>query len=155
LLREGLDIPEVALVLVLDADREGFLRSATSLIQTCGRAARNVNGRVILYADKVTASMQSAIDESQRRRSIQHAYNLEHKIVPRSISKPVIDSLSGILLRKEDESSLDIAAFDWQQQSDDLRQQMQLAAADLKFELAIELRNKLERLESQRLAYDE
>ena len=155
LLREGLDIPEVSLVLILDADREGFLRSKTSLIQTCGRAARHADGKVIMFGDKITQSMQAAIDESQRRRDIQHAYNLENDITPRSISKPVIDSLSGILLRDHGDKDVDYHALDWQQQSNELREHMQAAAADLKFELAIELRDKLQRLETQRLAHDE
>ena len=155
LLREGLDIPEVSLVLILDADREGFLRSTTSLVQTCGRAARNVDGRVIMFGDKMTKSMQEAIDESQRRRDIQHAFNVANGITPRTISKPVIDSLSGILLRESDEHQVDYQAIDWQQQGDELREQMQSAAADLKFELAIELRDKLQRLETQRLSHDE
>ncbi|MDG2309678.1 MAG: excinuclease ABC subunit UvrB [Planctomycetota bacterium] len=155
LLREGLDIPEVSLVLILDADREGFLRSTTSLVQTCGRAARNVDGRVIMFGDKMTESMQEAINESQRRRDIQHAFNVANGITPRTISKPVIDSLSGILLRESDEHQVDYQAIDWQQQGDELREQMQSAAADLKFELAIELRDKLQRLETQRLSHDE
>mgnify|MGYP003387932485 FL=1 len=155
LLREGLDIPEVSLVLILDADREGFLRSTTSLVQTCGRAARNVDGRVIMFGDKMTKSMQEAINESQRRRDIQHAFNVANGITPRTISKPVIDSLSGILLRESDEQQVDYQAIDWQQQGDELREQMQSAAADLKFELAIELRDKLQRLETQRLSHDE
>lgn len=155
LLREGLDIPEVSLVLILDADREGFLRSRTSLIQTCGRAARHADGKVIMFGDKTTQSMQAAIDESRRRRDIQHAYNLENNITPRSISKPVIDSLSGILLRDHGDKDVDYHALDWQQQSNELREHMQAAAADLKFELAIELRDKLQRLETQRLAHDE
>ena len=155
LLREGLDIPEVSLVLILDADREGFLRSTTSLVQTCGRAARNVDGRVIMFGDKMTKSMQEAIDESQRRRDIQHAFNVANGITPRTISKPVIDSLSGILLRESDEQQVDYQAIDWQQQGDELREQMQSAAADLKFELAIELRDKLQRRETQRLSHDE
>jgi excinuclease ABC subunit B len=155
LLREGLDIPEVSLVLILDADREGFLRSTTSLVQTCGRAARNVDGRVIMFGDKMTKSMQEAINESQRRRDIQHAFNVANGITPRTISKPVIDSLSGILLRESDEHQVDYQAIDWQQQGDELREQMQSAAADLKFELAIELRDKLQRLETQRLSHDE
>jgi len=95
LLREGLDMPEVALVAVLDADKEGFLRSAGSLIQTMGRAARNVHGRVILYADRVTASMQKAMDETRRRRERQEQYNLEHDITPLSIVKPVADVMEG------------------------------------------------------------
>lgn len=155
LLREGLDIPEVSLVLILDADREGFLRSTTSLVQTCGRAARNVDGRVIMFGDKMTKSMQEAINESQRRRDIQHAFNVANGITPRTISKPVIDSLSGILLRESDEHQVDYQAIDWQQHGDELREQMQSAAADLKFELAIELRDKLQRLETQRLSHDE
>jgi excinuclease ABC subunit B len=155
LLREGLDIPEVSLVLILDADREGFLRSTTSLVQTCGRAARNADGRVIMFGDKVTTSMQEAIDESQRRRDIQYAFNVANDITPRTISKPVVDSLSGILLRESDAQQADYQAIDWQQQGDELREQMQSAAADLKFELAIELRDKLQRLETQRLSHDE
>ena len=124
-------------------------------IQTCGRAARNVDGRVIMFGDKMTKSMQEAIDESQRRRDIQHAFNVANGITPRTISKPVIDSLSGILLRESDEQQADYQAIDWQQQGDELREQMQSAAADLKFELAIELRDKLQRLETQRLSHDE
>ena len=91
LLREGLDIPEVSLVAILDADKEGFLRSETSLIQTMGRAARNENGKVILYADEVTGSMQRAIEETLRRRQIQMKYNKEHSIVPRTIKKGIRD----------------------------------------------------------------
>jgi len=96
LLREGLDLPEVSLVAVLDADKEGFLRSSGSLIQTVGRCARNVNGRAILYADRTTDSMQRALDETNRRRAIQQAYNEQHGIVPQTIIRPVAMSLAGI-----------------------------------------------------------
>jgi excinuclease ABC subunit B len=95
LLREGLDMPEVSLVAVLDADKEGFLRSEGSLIQTMGRAARNANGRVILYADKVTRSMQAAMDETERRRAKQIAHNEEHGIVPKTITKRIADVMEG------------------------------------------------------------
>jgi len=95
LLREGLDIPEVSLVAILDADKEGFLRSEGSLIQTIGRAARNINGKAILYADKITGSMERAIRETERRRKIQTKFNKKHKIKPKGISKPVADIMEG------------------------------------------------------------
>jgi len=101
LLREGLDIPEVALVAILDADKEGFLRSDRSLIQTIGRAARNLNGKAILYADKITGSMQRAIDESNRRRDVQIAFNEKHGITPKGVSKRILDVMEGAYANPE------------------------------------------------------
>src|SRR5581483_9164718 len=118
LLREGLDIPEVSLVGVLDADKEGFLRNETSLIQTCGRAARNVNGRVIFYADTITKSIQAAIDETARRRKIQSEFNAKNKITPKTIQKRLGDALSDIYAKdyldlaevaKKDREARDVA----------------------------------------------
>ena len=158
LLREGLDIPEVALVAILDADKEGFLRSERSLIQTCGRAARNVDGRVIMYADRITRSMQACIDETQRRRTKQMAYNEEHGITPQSVKK----SLRSIL---EDLSSKDyndlpkvaedkaeyLSPDDLKKQIATIKEQMLEAAADLDFERAAELRDQMLSLEKQEL----
>lgn len=155
LLREGLDLPEVALVLVLDADREGFLRSATSLIQTCGRAARNANGRVILYADKMTKSIQATLDEASRRRVIQEAHNKKHGIVPKTIKKRIVDSLATMLgsdsdpdepqhLPREDEIDARI---------EELEKQMLQAASSLDFEQAIQMRDEVRRLEAARLEF--
>ena len=148
LLREGLDIPEITLVAILDADKEGFLRSETSLIQTIGRAARNAEGHVIMYADTITDSMRAALDETQRRREVQMAYNEEHGITPKTIQKAVRDLIS--VSRK-------VAASELQMEKDpesmsekelkklikELEKQMKKAAADLNFEAAAELRDKL------------
>lgn len=147
LLREGLDIPEVSLVAILDADKEGFLRSETSLIQTIGRAARNSEGSVIMYADQVTPSMERAIDETNRRRQIQMAYNTEHGIIPKTIVKDVREIIE--ISSKKDIKSIhgkDIAAKDKEKLIKDLTRQMQKASAMLEFEYAAVLRDKIQEL---------
>lgn len=155
LLREGLDLPEVSLVAILDADKEGFLRSETSLIQTIGRAARNVEGKVIMYADTVTESMRKAISETNRRRKLQVEYNEEHGIIPQSIKKSVRDVIeatkaaeesSEYSVRREEEV---ISQGEAQAIIDRLTKEMKKAAADLQFERAAELRDKLNGLKSK------
>ena len=155
LLREGLDIPEVSLVAILDADKEGFLRSETSMIQTIGRAARNANGRVIMYADRVTDSMQRAISETERRRSIQMAYNEKHGIVPKTIQKGVRDSIEATKIAEEVES---YDVNDIRNLKDEaeisqaiivLKSEMMAAAENLEFEKAAELRDKIMILEKK------
>lgn len=148
LLREGLDIPEITLVAILDADKEGFLRSETSLIQTIGRAARNSEGHVIMYADKITDSMRTAIDETRRRRSIQEAYNEEHGITPQTIKKGVRDliSISKEVAKKETKLEKDPESMNEQELKEligSIEQQMQSAAAELNFEIAAELRDRM------------
>ncbi|MBO6164655.1 MAG: UvrB/UvrC motif-containing protein, partial [Lachnospiraceae bacterium] len=148
LLREGLDIPEITLVAILDADKEGFLRSETSLIQTVGRAARNVDGHVIMYADMMTDSMQRAIDETNRRRSIQQAYNEAHGITPQSIKKAVRDLISisaevekpkkGRSLEKDPES---MNEKELKTLIAEVKKKMNQAAVELNFERAAELRD--------------
>ncbi len=152
LLREGLDLPEVALVTVLDADQEGFLRSTTSLIQTCGRAARNAHGKVILYADKKTNAIRQAVAEADRRREIQHAYNVEHGIVPMTVKKRISDSLS-LLLSGEDggevadpASAVDAATLEARREQS--KQAMLKAASELDFENAVKHRDEMRRLEA-------
>ena len=148
LLREGLDIPEITLVAILDADKEGFLRSETSLIQTIGRAARNAEGHVIMYADTITASMRAALDETQRRREVQMAYNEEHGITPKTIQKAVRDLIavskkvaaSEVQMEKDPES---MSEKELEKLIKELEKQMKKAAADLNFEAAAELRDKL------------
>jgi len=154
LLREGLDIPEISLVAILDADKEGFLRSETSLIQTIGRAARNAEGRVIMYADCMTDSMKNAIDETDRRRKIQEAYNEEHGITPTTIKKAVRDLISiskdaakATALLEKDPESMDRKELE--QLLKKLEKQMRKAAADLDFETAAELRDKIVELKKQ------
>ena len=148
LLREGLDIPEITLVAILDADKEGFLRSHTSLIQTIGRAARNQDGHVIMYADTITDSMRMAIDETKRRRQIQEAYNKEHGITPKTIEKSVRDliSISKKVAKEEIEFKKDpesMSREELEKLIKDVKKQMDRAAADLNFEAAAELRDKM------------
>lgn len=152
LLREGLDLPEVALVLVLDADQEGFLRSTTSLIQTIGRAARNVEGRVVLYADRKTNAIRQTIDESERRRTIQLAYNEKHGIVPQTIRKKVADSLAGILAgedaKQSGEANEVLDRDRLQQRRHATERSMLKAASELDFENAVKLRDEMRRIEA-------
>jgi excinuclease ABC subunit B len=154
LLREGLDLPEVALVAILDADKEGFLRSARSLTQTVGRAARNVNSKVIMYADKITPSMKQTIDETNRRREIQTAYNIKHGITPTQITKEIKNDLikNKHYFVEEDEKTLNIAAdpvFSMLTKDQikitiaDLEKQMKQAAKDLDFIEAARLRDEI------------
>ena len=159
LLREGLDIPEVALVAILDADKEGFLRSTRSLIQTCGRAARNLEGRVIMYADRVTGSMQNCIDETERRRVAQLSYNQLHGITPESVRKSlrsILDDLGQGRSSQESLAAEALASYDscevLSAEIERLRAGMLKAAADLEFEKAAELRDRVQLLEKQELA---
>ena len=149
LLREGLDIPEVSLVAILDADKEGFLRSETSLIQTIGRAARNANGRVIMYADFMTGSMQRAVDETNRRREKQKKYNEENGIVPQTIVKKVHENIE--ITKAVETESLEeyIATENIAGEIEKLKGQMQAAAYELKFELAAQLRDRISELEAR------
>jgi excinuclease ABC subunit B len=148
LLREGLDLPEVGLVAILDADKEGFLRSETSLIQTIGRAARNAEGRVILYADSVTESMRRAMDETARRRAKQMAYNKEHGIVPQTIQKKVYDTL--VISRREDEPPEQLTERQKKERIAVLTEQMQQAARELEFETAAKLRDAILALKGEK-----
>ena len=154
LLREGLDVPEVSLVAILDADKEGFLRSETSLIQTIGRAARNSEGHVIMYADTVTDSMRVAIEETERRRAIQQAYNEEHGITPQTIRKSVRDliSISRKVAQEEMEFAKDPESMSKKELEKLIREvtkKMEKAAAELNFEAAAELRDRMIALKEQ------
>jgi excinuclease ABC subunit B len=159
LLREGLDIPEVSLVAILDADKEGFLRSARSLIQTCGRAARNLSGRVIMYADNVTGSMQTCIDETSRRRDLQTEFNKRNGITPRSVKKGLRTILESI--EERDYYTIPIAAEPREEYVPlekipnlvkKLRKEMLAFAKELEFEKAAELRDRIKKLEDMELA---
>ncbi|QYE34406.1 excinuclease ABC subunit UvrB [Polymorphobacter sp. PAMC 29334] len=157
LLREGLDIPECGLVAILDADKEGFLRSETSLIQTIGRAARNVEGRVILYADRITGSMERAMAETDRRRSRQASYNLEHGITPTTIKRNISDVLAdvsmrdGVVVDTGDDETPNLVGHNLKAYIADLEKQMQSAAANLDFEIAAAVRDQIRRLEADDL----
>ena len=147
LLREGLDIPECALVAILDADKEGFLRNETSLIQTIGRAARNSEGKVILYADKITKSITSSLSETNRRREIQIAYNLKHNITPTTTNKPLGSALENLYTKKktsEEESTRKPTKNEISQ----LKKEMLDSAMNLDFEKASELRDQIKKLEN-------
>lgn len=149
LLREGLDLPEVSLVAILDADKEGFLRSESALIQTIGRAARHVEGKVIMYADFITESMEKAISETNRRREIQKEYNFKHHITPTSIKKEISEGLRAIIPEKQIENKLDIKRIPKDELPNLVKQlssEMQLAAANLEFEHAALLRDEIEKI---------
>jgi excinuclease ABC subunit B len=159
LLREGLDIPEVSLVAILDADKEGYLRSERSLIQTIGRAARNVNGQVLMYADRMTGSLQRAMDETNRRRETQQQYNAEHGITPTSIVKDVSDALAAVYdadyvtvpIAAEEAVSYGVADEDIPRLIKKLRKEMKTAADRYDFERAAKLRDRIFALEEQQL----
>nr|MDJ0808391.1 UvrB/UvrC motif-containing protein [Gammaproteobacteria bacterium] len=163
LLREGLDMPEVSLVAILDADKEGFLRSEGSLIQTIGRAARNANGKALLYADQITGSMRRAIDETERRRAKQIAYNQAHGITPQTIQKSIADIMEGAYpgapvaaktYAKVAEETAEYANLSPKQMAKRIRQleeQMYRHAQDLEFEEAARVRDKIRELQGQGL----
>ena len=154
LLREGLDLPEVSLIAVLDADKEGFLRNETSLIQIIGRAARNANGMVIMYADSVTPSMENAIKETERRRNIQMEYNRVHGIVPKTIIKPIqnISLISESFAEDESTAAADkpVSGMEADKLIERLTQQMKQASKQLDFETAAKLRDRIREIKKQR-----
>ena len=146
LLREGLDLPEVKLIAIIDADKEGFLRSETSLIQTIGRAARNAEGRVIMYADVVTGSMKRAIAETERRRKIQDEYNKAHGITPKTIIKDIVNTLE---ITKKADPTKEIKKADIPEEIEKLKALMKVAAAALDFEQCIEIRETIAKLKAK------
>ena len=150
LLREGLDLPEVSLVAILDADKEGFLRSETSLIQTIGRAARNANGKVIMYADTVTPSMETAIKETERRRRIQRKYNEEHGITPVTIKKDIRDIIEISTKETKEEKGKKLSPRERKALIEKLTAEMKAAAKILEFEHAAYLRDRIERLRQEK-----
>ena len=160
LLREGLDIPEITLIAILDADKEGFLRSETSLIQTIGRAARNSEGHVIMYADTITDSMRRAMEETERRRKLQMQYNIEHGITPQTIKKAVRDLISiskkvaaeELRMEKDPES---MSKEELEKLINDVSKQMRKAAAELNFEAAAQLRDKMIELKQKYQEFDD
>jgi excinuclease ABC subunit B len=153
LLREGLDLPEVSLVAIMDADKEGFLRSETSLVQTIGRSARNVNAEVILYADRVTESMQRAIDETNRRRKIQEEYNTEHGITPETIKKAIRrgieEEIAANRMAQNATGEADETKYITQEYINELEREMLKAAESLEFERAAQLRDRIQKLQEQ------
>lgn len=160
LLREGLDIPEVSLVAILDADKEGFLRSETALVQTCGRAARNVEGRVVLYADKMTQAIRNTIKITEQRRKIQHEYNLNHGIIPQTVKKQSLESLTDTFFGKEDEETKVVESeniYDAKEISRKIKtveKEMKKAAKEYRFEEAAKLRDQLKYLQGLELLED-
>ncbi|HWL82550.1 MAG TPA: helicase-related protein, partial [Roseomonas sp.] len=163
LLREGLDIPECALVAILDADKEGFLRSTTSLIQTIGRAARNAEGRVVLYADRMTNSLRNALEETERRRTKQQEWNAAHGITPQTIRRQISDVLQSVYEQDyvtvaptgaEEAGPAEFVGKDLRASIAELERKMRAAAADLEFETAARLRDEIKRLESLELGLD-
>lgn len=146
LLREGLDIPEVSLVAILDADKQGFLRTETSLVQTIGRAARNAEGRVIMYADSISPAMQFALDETARRREIQQAYNEKHGIIPQTIKKSVravIEATKAVDQELTDKKPVEMTKNELKKFCKELEKSMKEAAANMEFERAALLRDQL------------
>jgi excinuclease ABC subunit B len=155
LLREGLDIPEVSLVAILDADKEGFLRAERSLIQTIGRAARNANGHVIMYADTVTGSMQRAIAETNRRRAIQQEYNEKHGLIPQTIIKEIRDVIEigakeKSVLSKHANGEKKLSRLERDKMIEQLSAEMKAAAAKLEFEQAAYIRDRIKELRNQK-----